>query len=492
MRRLTLVLAAILVLPITALAQPRDAVVIGMRLEPSPGLDPTAGAAAAISEVTHYNIYEGLTKLDQTGAVFPMLARSWAISEDGRTYRFDLVPGVRYHDGAEFSSANVKFSFERAVVESSVNKDKLMFQGVESIETPDPGTAIVRLKAPNALFLYKLAQSPSALMSPASAAGNNTNPVGTGPYRFVRWTKGDSIELEKFAGHRNAGSLRINRVKFRVIADDTAQAAALLSGDLDYMPTLGAPELFAQFERNANFVAVRGNTEGETILSMNHKQRALSDVRVRRAIMHAINRADVIAGAQGGYATPIGSHFAPHHPAYVDLTGQSGFDPAKARALLREAGFPTLELSLKLPPPTYARRSGEIIAAMLADVGVQAKIENVEFPVWLDTVFSKKQYDLSIISHVEGMDLSIYANPNYYFQYDSPEYREILANFERATTVAEQTHFLQQAQRRLADDAVNGFLFQLPKLSVARKGLKGFWLHWPSFINEVATMSWEG
>jgi peptide/nickel transport system substrate-binding protein len=482
---------ALALMPALAVAQQKDSVVIGMRLEPSPGLDPTGGAAAAISEVTHYNIYESLTRLDQTGAVFPMLARAWSISEDGRTYRFDLVDGVRFHDGAEFSSANVKFSFERAVAETSVNKDKLMFQGVESVETPDPRTAIVQLKAPNALFLYKLAQSPSVMVSPASAATNGINPVGTGPYRFVRWTKGDSVELEKFAGHRDAGRIRINRVKFRVIADDTAQAAALLSGDLDYMPTLGAPELFAQFEKNANFTAIKGTTEGETILAINNKHRALSDVRVRRALMHAINRADVIAGAQGGFATPIGSHFAPHHPAYVDLTGQSAFDPARARALLREAGFPALELSLKLPPPTYARRSGEIIAAMLADVGVTAKIENVEFPVWLDAVFGKKQYDLTIISHVEGMDLSIYANPNYYFQYDSPAYRDIMANFERAVSVADQTRFLQQAQRQLADDAVNGFLFQLPKLSVARKGLKGFWTNWPSFINEVSTMSWE-
>lgn len=492
MRRAALVLAVLAALPAPLGAQPKDSVVIGMRLEPSPGLDPTGGSAAAISEATHYNIYEGLTRLDQTGAVFPMLAKSWTIGDDGRTYRFDLIDGVRFHDGAAFTSADVKFSLERAAADKSVNKDKLMYQGVDSIKTPDPRTVVVTLKAPNALFLYKMAQSPGALVSPATAETNAPNPVGTGPYRFVRWTKGDSVELERFAGHRDAAKVRIGKAKFRVIADDTAQAAALLAGDLDYMPTLGAPELFAQFEKNANFTAIKGTTEGETILSMNHKQRALSDVRVRRALNHAIDRQAVITGAQGGYATPIGTHFAPHHPAYLDLTGQYSYDPAKARALLREAGFASLELTLRLPPPTYARRSGELIAAMLSDVGVTARIENVEFPVWLDQVFGKKQFDLTIISHVEGMDLNIYANPNYYFQYDSPEYRDILAKFERAVTVADQTRYLQDAQRRLTDDAVNGFLFQLPKLSVARKGLKGFWVNWPSFINEVSSMYWEG
>lgn len=484
---------AVVAIPFVAQAQMKDSVVIGMRLEPAPGLDPTVAAAAAIGQVTAYNIFEGLTRIDKGGAVGPMLAKSWTISEDALTYQFDLVQGVKFHDGTDFESSDVRFVFERNSGDESKNKEKAIFNGVESIETPDDHTVVVTLKAPNGLFLFKLALVASSMVAPESADGNGTNPIGTGPYTFVKWTQGDSVELAKFDGHRNAANVQIKNVKFRFITDATAQVNALLAGDLDYMPNLSAPELFKQFQNNDNFTALQGTTEGETILAMNNKAPALSDVRVRRALMHAIDREALILGARDGYGTPIGTHFAPHNPAYVDLTAQSAYDPDKARALLKEAGYGDgLELSLPLPPPSYARRGGEIIAAMLAEVGVTAKIENVEWAKWLSDTFRGKQYDMTIISHVEPMDIGrIYSDPGYYIQYDNQEFRDIFKKFETATTAADKTKFLQDAQRHIADDAVVGFLFQLAKLGVAQKGLSGMWPSWPSFINEVAALRWN-
>lgn len=485
-------LGALAAMPSAAPAQTKDSVVIGMRLEP-PGLDPTTGAAAAISQVTLYNVFETLTRLDASGVVRPLLARSWTISEDGLTYRFDLLEGVAFHDSTTFTAADVVFSFERNKAEDSTNKLKQsVFDHMLAIEAPDPSTVVVRLDAPNSLLPFKLALAASVIVGPETADSNATEPVGTGPYRFVKWTKGDSVDLEKFADYRNAGNVRIANVRFRFIGDAAAQAAALLSGGLDYMPNLGAPEMFGEFEANPDFVAIEGTTEGETILAMNNKNVALSDVRVRRAIIYAIDRQALIEGAQFGYGTPIGTHFAPHHPAYVELSGVYPYNPAKARTLLRQAGYEGgLELRLALPPPTYARRGGEIIAAMLADVGITAKIENVEWAQWLDKVFGKKLYDLTIISHVEPMDLDIYANPDYYFQYDDPGFRDIVAAITAAVTVDEQTKFLQRAQRKLTEDAVNGFLFELPKLGVMRNGLGGTWKNWPAFINDVSAMYWE-
>ena len=200
-----------------------------------------------------------------------------------------------------------------------------------------------------------------------------TNPVGTGPYKFVRWTKGDSVDIELFADHRNASKIKIKTAKFRFINDANAQANALLTNGLDYMPNLSAPEMFKQFQSDPKFTALQGTTEGETILTINNKAGPLADVRVRRAIQHAIDRQALVDAAVGGYGTPIGSHFAPHNAAYVDLTGMYPYDPAKARALLKEAGAENLELTLRLPPPTYARRGGEVIAGMLSEVGITAK-----------------------------------------------------------------------------------------------------------------------
>ena len=471
----------------------RDSVSIGMRLEPAPGLDPTTGAAAAISQVTLYNVFEGLTRLDGSGDVHPMLARSWTISDDGSVYTFSLEPDVKYHDGADFDSADVKAQFERNAGPESTNKQKDLFRSMTAVETPDPHTVVIRLDGPRSLLPFELAQAASAILDQASSAGAGTNPIGTGPYRFVKWTKGDSVHLEKFAGHRNAANVRIEKVKFRFINDATAQVAALLAGDLDYMPSLSAPEMFSQFQADERFTALQGTTEGETIIAMNNQHPILSDVRVRRAITHAIDRQALIDGAVSGYGTPIGSHFAPHHPAYVDLTGRYPYDPEQAKAMLAEAGHGDgLELTLHLPPPTYARRGGEVVAAMLAEVGITAKIENVEWAQWLENVFKERQYAITIISHVEPMDIGrIYSDPGYYMQYDSAAFREIHDRFVAATTKEEQFRELEAAQRLVAEDAVNGFLFQLAKLGVARKGLAGMWPSWPAFINDVSALRWE-
>jgi peptide/nickel transport system substrate-binding protein len=115
----------------------KDSVSIGMRLEPAPGLDPTTGAAAAIGQVTLYNLFEGLTRLDGSGDVHPMLAKSWTISEDGTTYTFSLEQGVKYHDGADFDAADVKAQFERNAGPESSNKQKKLFRALKAVEVPD-------------------------------------------------------------------------------------------------------------------------------------------------------------------------------------------------------------------------------------------------------------------------------------------------------------------------------------------------------------------
>ena len=154
----TFVLGLALLLPLAAEAQMKDSIVIGMRLEPSPGLDPTAAAAAAISQVTTYNIYECLTRIDGTGKVGPMLAKSWTISEDGLTYSLKLETGVTFHDGSTFDSADVKFNFERNGGEKSKNKAKKTYRNVASIDTPDAHTVVIKLKAPNSLFAPRTLQ----------------------------------------------------------------------------------------------------------------------------------------------------------------------------------------------------------------------------------------------------------------------------------------------------------------------------------------------
>ncbi|MBE9553727.1 MAG: ABC transporter substrate-binding protein, partial [Proteobacteria bacterium] len=154
MRKILIALAALVMIPAAAQAA-KDSLVLGMPLEP-PHLDPTAGAAAAIDEVVYANLFEGLTRIDENGAVQPGLASEWTISADGLTYTFRLRAGVKFHDGSAMDSADVKFSLDRAGSEVSINAQKGLFEAIESIATPDAGTVVVKLSRPEGLFLWNM------------------------------------------------------------------------------------------------------------------------------------------------------------------------------------------------------------------------------------------------------------------------------------------------------------------------------------------------
>ncbi len=479
----------LLLVPLAAHAQ-KDSVAIGQTLEP-PTLDPTSGAAQAIREVTYLNIYEGLLRIDREGKLQPLLAESWTVSPDHLVYTFKLRRGVTFHDGSEFDSSDVKFTFDRAMAPASTNAQKWIFAPIASVAAPDPTTVAITLKQPAGNLLYGLAWGDAVVFAPESAANNKTNPVGTGPDRFQRWNRGDRVELVRNDAYWGKVAA-ISRATFRFIPDAQAQVSAIRSGDVDAVSNLAAQESADQLKADPKLKVVIGNTEGETIIAINNGTPPFSDIRVRRALAHAIDRKAVIEGAVSGFGTPIGSHFSPNHPAYVDLTGLYPYDPAKARAMLREAGVPNgFDATLRLPPPPYARRSGEIVAAMLAQVGVRVTIEPIEFAQWLDQVFRNKNYDLSVIAHTEPLDIGIYARDDYYFLYKRPEFKALMAQIDATVEEAERNRLYGDAQRMLAEDSVNVFLFQLPKIGAWNADLTGMWESWPLPANPLAELSWR-
>jgi peptide/nickel transport system substrate-binding protein len=481
-------IGAALALAAPALAQPTD-ITLGMQLEP-PNLDPTAGAAAAIDEVVYANLFEGLTRFASDGSIQPALARSWEVSEDGLAWTFELVEGATFHDGTAFDAEDVRFSLDRARAEDGANAQKPLFEAIERVEVVDPATVRLHLSRPEGNLPWNLAWGDAVIVAPESAETNATRPVGTGPFRFAEWRKGDSVTLERNPDYWGEPAA-LERATFKFISDPTAAFAAMMAEDLDAFPAFPAPELMAQFEADPRFAVAIGSTEGETILAMNNARAPLDDPRVREAVALAVDREEIIEGAMFGYGTPIGTHFAPHHPAYLDLTGLSPHDPERARALLAEAGAETLTLSLKLPPPAYARRGGEIVAAQLREVGIETEIENLEWAQWLEAVFRNKDFDLTIVSHTEPLDIGIYAREDYYFGYENAAFDETMAALERTSDPAERTRLLQQAQRLIAEDHVNGFLFQLARTSVADAALKGLWKDAPTQANDLTAVRWE-
>ncbi|MEP1613770.1 MAG: ABC transporter substrate-binding protein [Roseobacter sp.] len=464
-------------------------VTVALQLEP-PHLDPTSAAAGAIDSVLYSNVFEGLTRFASDGSIVPGLAKNWDISEDGLVYTFSLNAGITFHDGTSMDAEDVKFSLDRILAEDSANAQKALFAAISSVEVVDPLTVRITLSEPNGNMLFNLAWGDAVIVAPESIEGIKQNPIGTGAFKFVEWVQSDKIELVRNDSYWGP-SASLEAATFKFISDPTAAFAALMAEDIDYFANYPAPENLPQFEADPRFQVLIGSTEGETILSTNNKMPPFDNALVRQAIAHAIDRNAIIDGAMFGYGTPIGSHFAPHNPAYVDLTEQSAYDPEKAKALLSEAGFADgFETTLYLPPPAYARRGGEIIAAQLAQVGITAKINNVEWAQWLESVFRGKDFGLTVISHTEPMDIGIYANPDYYFQYDNPNFQALMATLNATTDPEIRAQMMKQAQHMIADDYVNGYLFQLAQLSVAKSGLQGIWANAPTQATDLTSVSW--
>jgi peptide/nickel transport system substrate-binding protein len=491
-KSLRLVIAAgAALIAVTPLAAPKDSVTIGIPQEPT-GLDPTTSAAAAIGEIAHYNIYEGLTKINEDFSVTPLLAESWIMSSDLKTLIFKLKSGIKFHDGESFSSKDVKFSFERAAAKDSTNKDKIFFASIDKIDTPDPQTVSLTFNEPSFEALFHLGMNTAVILDEKSAATDATNPIGTGPYKMTDWNKGSSVTLEKWDGYRDASKIEIARATFRIIDNPSAQVSALLAGDVDAFPRFSNSQAIDQFKNDSRFKVAIGGMEGKTIVAMNNKRKPLDDVRVRRAIAYAIDREAIINGALNGYGTPIGSHLTPNDPGYINLTGEYPHDPAMAKELLKEAGVRTpLSLSLILAPSADSRVGGQIVAAELADVGIQVKIENVEWAQWLSSVYKGHNYDLTIITHVEPLDIDIYANRDYYFGYDNKDFQEIIAKMNAAPDLATFRKYIGEAQKKIADDCVNAFLFQPQRITVTSANLQGLWKNSPIWVNDLSAMSWK-
>ncbi|MDP6994411.1 MAG: ABC transporter substrate-binding protein, partial [Woeseiaceae bacterium] len=170
----------------------QERLVLGVPLEP-PSLDPTSGAAAAVDSIVYGNIFEGLTRLTQSGNVTPSLAESWDVAADGLTYVFHLRRGVRFHDGTAFDADDVRFSLERALAPDSTNAQKALLSPIDTVEVLGPYTVQLTLHRPSSLLLWHLGWGDAVIVGEESASDNSSHPIGTGPFRFGSWQRGVAV-----------------------------------------------------------------------------------------------------------------------------------------------------------------------------------------------------------------------------------------------------------------------------------------------------------
>ena len=461
-----------LALSACAAANQAEVVTLGFTLEPT-SLDISGTAGQAIPQVLLENVYEGLVRVNDDGSIEPSLAKSFTVSDDGLTYSFSLRD-AQFHDGASLTADDVVWSLNRLLDDdSTVVLPTQVAQFARVTEVASEGDVVtVTLSERDNDLLYNLTQRGGVIFRKDSTDFANTA-IGTGPFTLAKWDKGNSITLERFEQYwgRRADT---RTVVFRYFADATALSNAMLAGDIDVMTTVQSPESLEVFEARDDLKVLSGSTNCEVTLGMNNSRPPFNDVRVRTAVRQAIDKQALIDTAWAGYGTEIGSFVPPTDPWFEDLTDVAPYDVSAAREALVSAGVDAgTAISLDVPPINYATNSSEFIAAALGEVGFDVTITPVTWEEWLDRVFTKADYDLTIVCHIERNDMAIYANPDYYFRFDNAEYQDLVSAAGAAATPKERTDSLRKAARILSEQSASDWLWLMPSLQVAKRDVAG-------------------
>ena len=386
--------------------------VLNFALSPEPpfllgAINPTLQMGMVTSKVM-----ESLLYLDTALTPQPQLAQTWNVSKDGLTYTFKLRPNVKWHDGKPFTSADVRFTV-MDVLKKLHPRGRTSFAKVTSVETPDPLTAVFKLSQPAPAMLTALASGyespmvPRHLFEGTDIAANPfvSKPVGTGPFMFKEWQKGSHIVLERNPAYWQPGKPALKRIVFRIINDASARAAGLESGELHIGGLSPIP--LTDLSRLASSPALSIEKRGYAYMSpfilmeVNLRKAPLNDVRVRRAIAHAIDRQRLTQLVWMGYGEPadsvIPSSVSTFHSKDIP---KYEFDPEKSKRLLDEAGLKPGAGGMRfkmthdfIPLGSDYQRTGEFIKQSLARVGIDVELRSQDLPTYLRRVYTDYDYD---------------------------------------------------------------------------------------------------
>lgn len=359
-------------------------------------LDPATSSIYTGAQV-YEGIFSKLIDMDADGGFVPDLATAWE-QTDATTWTFRLAPNVRFHNGEPFSSADVKYTFERILNPATASAYAGLYGQIAAIETPDPQTAVFRLKSPFGPFLTNLATNGHIVNKAAVESGDPARaPVGTGPFAFVEWVQGDHITLKRNPGYFRPGLPHLDSVTFRFLPVDQSRIEALSAGELDWVDAVPL-QLVTSLSQDQRFTYVTSPVAGiPDYLAMNTRAAPFDDARVRQAVALAVDREAIRRVAYLGTGEP-GLIEVPTGSPWYDETGvfAANRNVEQARALLAEAGYANgLSFEyLGLTQYPELLKTGQVVRELLKEVGIDMTIRAVEVSVWFDA-FSSGKYQIT-------------------------------------------------------------------------------------------------
>lgn len=465
-------------------------VVVGIQQDID-SLDPHKATAAGTKEIL-FNIFEGLVKPDENGNLMNAVASDYNISQDGLVYTFTLRDNVKFHNGNPVTAEDVKYSLERVsgLLDGTVLISSL--STITSVDIVDTKTVQVTVGSANTELIYSFV---AAIIPQGSGEDEQADPIGTGPFSFVSYAPQEGIILAKNADYWQAGLPYLDKVEFKIINSPDTALLNLQGGSIDIYPYLTDSQAN---ELKGTFQILSAPSDVVQALFLNNAVEPLNDVRVRQAICYALDKDSINSFVAGGNALLVGSAMLPSlKDYYVELNDVygTGANQEKAKQLLTEAGYPDgfdLEVTV---PSNYAfhMQTAEVAVEQLKAVGINAKINAVEWNTWLTDCYQGRKYESTICGITCDLTPSYLLNrfqaesSKNFINYQNPEYDEVFKKAQASLDLKEKANYYGQLQQMLTDDAGTAFL-QVPPITIAMKKELGGYKFYPVYVQDMSTV----
>ena len=464
-------------------------ITIGIPQDIEDSLDPHKAVAAGTKEVL-FNLYEGLVKPDSSGELQPAIASDYSISEDATTYTFTLREGVKFHDGSMVTAEDVKYSIDRCA--DTTNGEPLVeaYSNIKSVNIVDEKTVEVVLNTADSDFLANM----TTAIIPASNENPDTNPIGTGPYRYVSRSPQENFVVEKFDEYWGTPA-NIENVTFRVCANADSIVMNLQGGSIDMfarLTTTQASQLGDQFD------VLEGTMNLVQALYLNNAVEPFNDERVRQALCYAVDPQGIMDLISDGKGTEIGSSMFPAFEKYYmpELNDVYNQDYDKAKELLAEAGYPDGFSFTITVPSNYQQNidTAQVLVEQLKNIGVTAEIELVEWETWVSEAYTNRNFEATVVG-VDASSLTASAllsrfvsdAPNNFINFSNADYDAAYARAEAAVDDEEKTEAYKECERLLAEHAANVYIQDLPCLVALNKKYAGYEFY-PLYVQDISKL----
>jgi 4-phytase/acid phosphatase/peptide/nickel transport system substrate-binding protein len=463
-----------------------------------PGFDPLkVGVFDTAARIAADLIFDTLTKLDNDGNAVPKLALSWSSSEDLKTWTFKLRPDVKFHDGTPFNAQAVVWTFNRLKDPKNNCRCAFFISYINSVEAKDDLTVVYHLRDPsvNLPALLTIPSQNNVMQSPAAiqARGNDYNraPVGTGPFVIKSWTAGDRMVLERNPNYWNKGHPYLGRVVVRPLPDAQSRFSSLLAGESD---VVWADEYEAD-----NIMRARSNPalkvhnhigSGAGVYAFNTKLAPFDDVRVRRALVMALDRKKMSQALTGGLSRPATNPYGDGSWVKCKDDGALPYDPAKARELLREYGKP-VDFKMLVTATPRGRAAGQVMQQLWKQVGANMEIEQVDQTTIPPRAF-QRQFQITPwrLIDLADPDPIMYA----YFHsssalslanYSNPELDQLLERTRATADPAKRTEDYCAIARLINKEAIWFWIFQNSYYAITKANVRGI----PKLYSDTINLS---